>query len=107
MCRRSRASTGYFPCPVGVPLMKRSHRLAAVGLSLAFVDAGVALVLSSTSAAQPPRADQWKKVDEAVAKGLPKTAIEHLNPIIEGALKDKAYPEAVKAIAKKISLEGT
>ncbi len=28
---------------------------------------------------------QWKKVDEAVQKGLPKTAIEQLQPILDGA----------------------
>lgn len=39
-------------------------------------------------------------------KGLPKTAIEKLEPIIDAAIKDKAYAEAIKAIAKKISLEG-
>ena len=49
---------------------------------------------------------QWKQVDEAIQKGLPKTAIEHLDPIIAGAIKDKAYPEAIKAIGKKIALEG-
>ena len=49
---------------------------------------------------------QWKQVDEAVNKGLPKTAIERLDPIIQGAMKEKAYPEAIKAIAKKIALEG-
>jgi uncharacterized protein YfaS (alpha-2-macroglobulin family) len=54
----------------------------------------------------PPRAAQWRKVDDAVNKGLPKTAIQELEPIIESAMKDKAYPEAVKAIAKKIALEG-
>ncbi len=83
--------------------MKRSQRLAAVGVALACIVVGVAVVVSS---AQPPRADQWKKVDEAVNKGLPKTAITELEPIIEGALKDKAYPEAIKAISKKIALEG-
>jgi hypothetical protein len=57
-------------------------------------------------AADRPRADQWKSVDEAMNKGLPKTAIERLEPIIAAALKDKAYPEAVKAIARKIALEG-
>lgn len=86
--------------------MKRSQRLAALGTALACVAAGVVLVVASHSAAQPPRADRWKKVDEAVNKGLPKTAITELDPIIEGALKDKAYPEAIKATAKKIALEG-
>ena len=45
-------------------------------------------------------------MDEAVNKGLPKTAIERLDPIIQGAMQEKAYPEAIKAIAKKIALEG-
>ena len=52
------------------------------------------------------RDEQWKKVDEAIGKGLPKTAIENLEPIIAGAMQDKAYAEAIKAIAKKIALEG-
>ncbi|MBY0457947.1 MAG: hypothetical protein K2V38_11455, partial [Gemmataceae bacterium] len=82
--------------------MKRSHRLFACAAALVCVAAGVALV----GFAQPPRADRWKKVDEAVNKGLPKTAIAELEPIIEGAIKDKAYPEAIKAISKKIMLEG-
>ncbi|MBM3983213.1 MAG: hypothetical protein FJ304_23670 [Planctomycetes bacterium] len=78
--------------------MKRSHRLSAAGLALVLVGTGVALVLTA-NAAQPPRDEQWKKVEAAVNKGLPKTAIDHLNPIIDGAIKDKAYPEAIKASA--------
>ena len=54
----------------------------------------------------PPRPEQWKKVKEAKDKGLPKTAIEELEPIIASAMKDKAYPEAIKAICEKIALEG-
>ena len=53
-----------------------------------------------------PREDQWKQVDEAVKKGLPKTAIEALEPIIAAAVKDQAYAEAIKAIGQKIALEG-
>ena len=64
------------------------------------------LVTDWLVAADPPRPEQWKKVDEAVNKGLPKTAIEELEPIIRSAMADKAYPEAIKAIAKKIALEG-
>ena len=58
------------------------------------------------SASAGPRDDLWRQVNEAVQKGLPKTAITNLEPIIAGALKDKAYAEATKAIAKKIALEG-
>jgi len=63
-----------------------------------------ALNLSLSFAAS--RDTQWKEVDEAVGKGLPKTAIEKLEPIIQGALKDKAWGEATRAIARKIVLEG-
>ena len=47
-----------------------------------------------------------KEVEDAANKGLPKTAIEKLTPIIDGAMKDKAYPEAIKAIATRINYEG-
>ena len=50
---------------------------------------------------------QWKDVDAATAKGLPKTAIEKVEPIIQSALQDKAYAEAIRAISTKIALEGT
>jgi uncharacterized protein YfaS (alpha-2-macroglobulin family) len=53
------------------------------------------------------RQAQWRKVDEALSKGLPKTAIDRLEPIIKQAIADRAYPEAIKAIAKRIALEGT
>ena len=86
--------------------MIRSRRFAAAGLALAVAAGGLALRLATTSAAAPPREEQWKKVSDAVSKGLPKTAIEQLNPIIESAIKEKAYPEAIKAIAQKITLEG-
>ena len=56
--------------------------------------------------AQQKRADLWKQVAEADRKGLPRTGIKALEPIIDGAIKDKNYPEAIKAIAKKIILEG-
>src|ERR1043165_3304020 len=52
------------------------------------------------------RQAQWQKVEDAVAKGLPKTAITELDPIIRAALAEKAYAEATRAIARKIVLEG-
>lgn len=53
-----------------------------------------------------PRDAQWKEVEEAQKKGLPKTAVEKLDPLITGAMKDKAYGEAIKAIGMKIAFEG-
>jgi uncharacterized protein YfaS (alpha-2-macroglobulin family) len=71
-----------------------------------FVIALVSLLAAITLVAAGPRDVQWKEVEEAVKKGLPKTAIEKLDPIIAQALADKAYAEAIKAIGKKIALEG-
>jgi uncharacterized protein YfaS (alpha-2-macroglobulin family) len=59
----------------------------------------VAYVLAS------PRDELWKKVEDAAKQGLPQTAIAALEPIIQQALADKAWPEAVKAIARKVTLE--
>lgn len=53
-----------------------------------------------------PPDGQWEKVQDAINKGLPKTAIAELEPIIQGALKEKAYAEAIKAIGLRIALEG-
>lgn len=64
------------------------------------------VLLAARSAAAGPRDAEWKKVEEAINQGLPKTAIEALNPIIKGAIADEKYAEAVKAITRKIVLEG-
>src|SRR5438128_1845336 len=91
--------------------MSTMRRWSVAGAILLTIPAIVFLQMEANrmSAEQPAgtRKQQWQKVDEAVKKGLPKTAIEQLQPIIDGALKDKAYPEAIRAIAKKIALEGT
>src|SRR5262245_46013032 len=81
-----------------------SIRIIASGAALAAL---VGLVVYASEAPPPgSREEMWKKVDAANAKGLPQTAIKELEPIIESAMKDKAWPEAIKAIAKKIALEG-
>lgn len=48
----------------------------------------------------------WKAVTEAVEKGLPRTAVERLQPIIDQCLAEKAWAEAVKAIALRLTYEG-
>ena len=63
------------------------------------------LLFAVTLLASGPREDQWKEVDEAVDRGLPQTAIEQLEPIIENAMRDGAHAEAIKAISLKIVLE--
>src|ERR1051326_6857704 len=62
--------------------------------------------IMTLSALAGPRDAQWKQVQLAIDQGVPKTAITNLEPIIRSALNEKAYPEAVKAIGRKITLEG-
>ncbi len=60
--------------------------------------ATIALTLLSVALPAKAPADNktlWKQYDEALKKGLPKTAITHLDPIIAQALKDKNYDEAI------------
>ncbi|MFK8111283.1 MAG: alpha-2-macroglobulin [Rubripirellula sp.] len=54
-----------------------------------------------------PRETGWKAVDDAINQGLPKTAIEQLEPIIKASIEEQKFAEAIKAISLKISLEGT
>ncbi len=63
-------------------------------------------VVTSTTAFAGPRDEKWKKVQDAINRGLPKTAIEELGLILGDAMKDKTYGEAIKAIGIKIALEG-
>ncbi len=46
----------------------------------------------------------WKKVDEAMQKSLPKTAIEQLDKIIASAKNDKAFDDAIRAVCRKYQL---
>ena len=70
------------------------------------LSAALSLLFMASSLFSAPRDEQWKLVNAAAAEGLPKTAVERLDPIIAGALADKAYAEAVRAIGRKIALEG-
>ena len=72
---------------------------------IVFAGSAVAVWLTFLMAAGPRDAD-WKAVDDAINQGLPKTAVEKLDPIITQAMNDKKYAEAIKAIGLKISLEG-
>ena len=63
---------------------------------------GIAVSLSSAS----PRDSQWAQVEDAMDRGLPRTAIALLDEIIPEALEDQAYAESTKAICLQIALEG-
>jgi hypothetical protein len=65
----------------------------------------VALGLCTLAAAAVPD-PQWQKVQEALARGLPRSAIEALEPIRRDALARGDHPEAVRAIVHRVALEG-
>jgi hypothetical protein len=67
---------------------------------------GFATVGLAQNVSLSERNTMWTKVNEAIEKGLPKTAIEQLQTIIDACMKDKSYAEATKAIAKKMVLKG-
>ncbi|MFM8433850.1 MAG: hypothetical protein ACKOBP_00685, partial [Planctomycetia bacterium] len=46
-----------------------------------------------------PRAAAWKRVQQALDEGKPKTAAEALAGVEEAAVKEKAWAEAARAIA--------
>ena len=81
--------------------MKKIIPIAASSVFLAF-----AVILIGQKSFDGSLVDQWEEVEEATKKGLPKTAIEKLDPLIDRALKEKAHAVAIRAIAQKINLEG-
>ncbi|HSA00536.1 MAG TPA: alpha-2-macroglobulin family protein [Candidatus Paceibacterota bacterium] len=51
------------------------------------------------------RQELWQAVQAAEKKRQPRTAITNLEPIIQAALKDKAYGEATKAILERVRFQ--
>ena len=86
----------WFRLPEGSCTMIRCAALSALT---------VLLMLPMPVAAARNRDAQWKQVEEAISKQLPQTALERLKPIIQAALEEKAYPEALKAIQQKVNLQ--
>ncbi|MFP6668855.1 MAG: MG2 domain-containing protein, partial [Pirellulales bacterium] len=88
--------------------MKFKHLATKKLLAIAFLAGCVGSFVALRAEEDGPvdRPAQWKKVEAALKKGLPKTAIKALEPIITSALADKEHAEAIKAIGQRIALEG-
>lgn len=63
------------------------------------------LLLAMTTLAASPRADRWQQVEAAKQQGLPRTALEALEPLLRDALAEHAWAEAARALCLKIVLE--
>ena len=83
-------------------MKKLLSTLAVIGITITLLNA-----VGQQAKPQLNKTEHWKAYDAALKKGLPKTAITHLDPIIKETLAQKRYAEAIKAIGKKIALEGT
>jgi uncharacterized protein YfaS (alpha-2-macroglobulin family) len=85
--------------------MRWFYQFGVIVLLGTYALAGFGRVSPRTSEKPSAREEEWNKVADAEKQGLPKTALERVNPILERALKEKDYPEAIKALVKKIELE--
>jgi hypothetical protein len=83
--------------------------IAPVVLALTgFFPGGTGMTTSTArgdDAPDGPRTAVWKAVDQALAEGKPKTAIEALRGVEQAAVVDKAWAEAARAIATRILAE--
>jgi hypothetical protein len=70
---------------------------------IAWFLASLIMTLSPLSGAS--RDAQWKEVDHAIAQGLPRTALEKLDPIVADAINARAWGEAAKAVATRVTLQ--
>ena len=52
-----------------------------------------------------PRAEAWKRVEDALNEGKPKTAAEALAGVEQAAVADKAWDEVARAIATRVLTE--
>jgi len=63
------------------------------------------LLISVSFNIQASTEKYWEKVSRALQKGLPKTAIEHLEKILDITDKQDKHIEWIKALTQKIALE--
>jgi hypothetical protein len=65
----------------------------------------VAMSMLAAFAMADDRGPEWRGVDEAIGKGLPRTAVERLVEIEKSAIRAHHDAEAIRAIAHRIVLE--
>ena len=65
----------------------------------------IALLAVGTIAASGPHNPRWGKIRDALSKGLPKSALASIDPIIARAEARNSWAEAIRAILLKTALE--
>jgi len=66
----------------------------------------ILLIMSTLFGYSAPRDTAWNQVKQHLSKDLPKSAVEVLKTIDQQAREEKVWPEAVRATAQRVLLEG-
>ncbi len=76
--------------------------------SMGKADAGTAETPPENSDAEQETAAEacWDAAHEALGEGLPRTALKHIEPILENALEEENHAEAALAAGYKATIEG-
>ena len=81
--------------------------LLSAACLVSFSVLGVSSLNDGNKYLEDDRQQLWKKVTEAESKSLPKTGMQHAQKIYELAMQEQDYPEAVRALMKKLTLEAS
>jgi hypothetical protein len=96
-----------FPCLPEVACMIRLISLAFLGsLVVSFLVVNEIGPMSHLMPNQDERSRLWSQVQEDMDKGLPKSAIDKLKSIYDGAVEEQAYAEATRALCQRFIMEG-
>ncbi len=75
-----------------------------IGAALLFIALAIGLSVPSSNAQQADPSNPMNEIDALIDQGLPKSAIEKLQPIIDRSLETKDYPTAIRAICTQAFL---
>ncbi len=79
-------------------IMKKASALLVVVLPIYMAFFNLSLVAA-------PHEKEWKAVEEAMGKGLPKSALEKLQPLLDASLAAGDFDTAARAIGRKITIQ--
>ena len=77
-----------------------TSRLHAIYMALL----SLALLCAPTYAGSQPYSKQWKNVNKALEQALPKTALQHLDRLIDCARRDNNTPQLLKALVTRLQV---
>jgi len=76
-------------------------------LTISFLSMGLLMANSDENENPQDRPSLWRQIDQAGKDKLPKTQMKLLDAVYQSAVADKSYPEAVRALCQKITVEAS